>query len=220
MIRAVLFDLDRTLFDRDRSFAVFATSQYHRFQNLWPDLSESEYVNRLIQLDNEGHTAKEIVYPQLLQELSINTVSWETLFSDFDSRVTDYYLPFPNLSETLTELSKHYALGLITNGRGEFQQRTISRLQLNPYFQVILISEIEGIRKPDPEIFHRALRKLEIPPAEAVYIGDNPIADIQGAKSAGLKTLWKRSGSDQKTEADASFDSLNEIPSLLKSIDR
>ena len=53
-----------------------------------------------------------------------------------------------------------------------------------------LISAEEKIRKPDPEIFIRAADRLGVCAAECVFLGDNPQADIGGAHSAGMKTVW------------------------------
>lgn len=219
MIRAVLFDLDRTLLDRDTSFAAFATSQYQRFAQRMPGIKPQNYVERLVALDALGAVWKDVVYQRLIAELGINGITWEELFTDFDARIADSYVPFPGLHEVLAELFQTYALGIITNGRGEFQQRTIERLGMAHYFKAILISETEAVRKPDAEIFHRAVTRLDCAPAEAVYVGDNPEADVRAARAAGLKGIWKRNAAFAEPAADGIIDSLGELPSLLRTLD-
>lgn len=78
-------------------------------------------------------------------------------------------------------------MGLITNGLEKFQSRSIEGLGLRDHFDAVLISEAEHIKKPQPEIFHRALSRLGVTGKTSVYIGDNPEADILGAKNAGFK---------------------------------
>lgn len=219
MIRAVLFDLDRTLLDRDTSFADFARTQHARFHTRLSGIDEAAFVDRLISLDARGAVWKDVVYQQLVDGFGLTGISWEELFADFDARIAAHYIPFPGLSETLEELSRTYRLGLITNGRGEFQQRTLDALGIADRFQVVLISEIEGLRKPDPAIFHRALQRLSCEPAEAVYVGDHPEADVRAARVAGLRAIWKRSDAFTAPEADGIIDSLRELPSLLLRLD-
>ena len=87
---------------------------------------------------------------------------------------------------------------------------------IDDYFDVILISEIEGVRKPELEIFQLALDRLGVLAQNSIFVGDNPTADISGAKNAGMRAIWKRN-SDwlEPTDADATIDELSEIPLLL-----
>jgi putative hydrolase of the HAD superfamily len=58
-------------------------------------------------------------------------------------------------------------------------------------FRHYLISEQEGIDKPDPRIFRRALERCGVSACESMFVGDHPEIDIQGAKSAKLVPVWK-----------------------------
>jgi putative hydrolase of the HAD superfamily len=51
-------------------------------------------------------------------------------------------------------------------------------LELSPLFDTILISEAEGVHKPDRQIFDRALERLDVTPAQAVFVGDHPDVDV------------------------------------------
>ena len=82
----------------------------------------------------------------------------------------------------------------------------------------ILISELEGIKKPDPQIFHRALSRLVVSPNECVYVGDYPINHIQAANAVGIHSIWKKDPGYHCLEANHVIDDLSEIPSVIKSI--
>ncbi len=98
--------------------------------------------------------------------------------------------------------------------------RAISGLGVTDYFDVILISEIEGMRKPQPEIFDRAISRLGSSAQTSVFVGDNPEADITGAKNAGMRTIWKRSAHwVAAKDADATIDELSEITAILQQFD-
>lgn len=215
MLRGILFDLDRTLLDRDSSISAFAASQYERFSPRFDGIDREAYIANLIRIDARGAVWKDQVYQRLVSELTIRSVSWEELFADFEARISDHYLPFPNLHDTLKELAQGYRLGLITNGLTEFQLRTIKALKIASFFSVILISEAEGVRKPDPEIFHRALNRLDLAPEDAAYVGDHPISDMQAAQSVGMLSIWKRNADFLEVQCDFALDDLSELPAII-----
>ena len=83
-------------------------------------------------------------------------------------------------------------LGVVTNGGQDRQRKKLDAMGLSDTMDVILISGAEGIRKPDRRIFHRALSRLGVEPREALFVGDHPEADIEGALGAGLDAVWKK----------------------------
>jgi HAD superfamily hydrolase (TIGR01509 family) len=76
-------------------------------------------------------------------------------------------------------------LAIISNSEGKLDD-LFARIGLTAYFEAVVDSALEGVRKPDPEIFHRALRRLGIPAARAFYAGDIPEVDVAGAHAAGM----------------------------------
>ena len=215
MIEAVIFDLDGTLLDRDSSLQSFVAVQYDRFAFL-DRIKRQDYIRRFIELDCHGHVWKDKVYQSLIEEFKITQVNWQCLLDDYETEFINHCIPFPHLIKTLTLLKQNYLLGIITNGREVFQSRSIKGLGIEDYLDTILISETEQVRKPQPEIFHAALSKLKVMPEASVYVGDNPQADIIGAKNAGLQAIWKRNQFwSEPKEADAIIDELNEILPIL-----
>jgi putative hydrolase of the HAD superfamily len=216
-MRAVIFDLDGTLLDRESSIEQFISMQYDRFDRHLRHISKIDYANRFIEVDCLGHVWKDKVYQTLVAEFNLDRIGWQELLADYESQFQFHCVPFPFLVEMLDALKQQgYLLGIITNGRGEFQKKAISGLGIQDYFDVILISEIEGMRKPQPEIFQEAMNQLGVAPENSFFVGDNPEADIEGAKNAKMRTIWKRNSHwFAPKDADATIDELSEILAIV-----
>jgi putative hydrolase of the HAD superfamily len=217
-IKAVLFDLDGTLLDRDASLELFINDQYDRvpqFHLVAKDL----FVKRFIELDQHGYVWKDKVYQQLLSEFHIQNMSWEELLQDYLSSFQKHCVGFPNLISMLSRLkSQGVKIALISNGYGQFQYDNFKALGISEYFDEVLISEWESLRKPDPAIFQRALTKLGVKAEDAVFVGDHPDADIRASRAVGMRAVWKHNSSySSDVEADAVIYDLEElIPFILK----
>ncbi|ALS80007.1 HAD family hydrolase [Planococcus kocurii] len=217
MIKVVIFDLDGTLLDRDSSLLAFVDEQYNRLDEHVKHVPKALFSNRFIELDAKGYVWKDRVYQQLIEELEIEGITWQTLLEDYVTNFNKHCVPFPNLTVVLKNLAKQsLRLGMITNGRGQFQLDNILSLKISEYFEELLISEWEGMAKPNPAIFHKALARFGVSPNEAVYIGDHPKNDIQAAKAIGMKTIWKKSQHWSCLEADGEIDHLQEISEVVR----
>lgn len=101
---------------------------------------------------------------------------------------------FPRVPETLERLrAAGYAIGLVSNtGRtwGRYLRALQEAAGIGRYFTVRIFSDEVGARKPDPRIFHAALAGLPVPAAEVAHVGDDPTADIAGARSVGMRAVW------------------------------
>lgn len=217
MIKAVLFDLDDTLLDRNTSLVWQVKQQYDRLYAHLQCIPKSDYVAKYIILDDRGRTAKDRLYQQILRDFDIEGLTWEDFYQDYQVNFWHEGLfLFPGLQEVLTSLKQRgILLGIITNGSAS-QMRKICALGIEVYFDVILISGQEGVKKPNPEIFRRALARLNVSAGESVFVGDNPVADIGGAKQVGLKTIWKRDPFQEvDVVADGVIDDLREIPAMI-----
>ncbi len=222
LIKAVLFDFDRTLLDRDASVSIFVATQYERLKASLSHIPKERYISRFIELDDRGYVWKDKVYTQLVDDFMIKGVSGEQLLEDYESEFHKSCIPYPNLLEMLEQLKRaQVQTGIITNGHGEFQLRNIQALGIDDYVNVILISEWEGIKKPDPEIFLRALARLGVRGEEAMYIGDHPINDVQASRRVGMKAVWKTDSQwEAPKEADGTISDLLDIPDLLNRFNR
>ena len=220
MFKAVLFDLDGTLLNRDKSVELFINQQYERLYELLSHIPKEQYISRFIELDNHGYVWKDKVYQQLISEFNIPSVTWEELLQDYVKQFKHHCVGFPHIHKMLEELKNNkIALGMITNGYGQFQMDNIKALDIEKYFDVILVSEWEGIKKPNPQIFINALEKLNVEPSESVFIGDHPENDVKAAQNVGMKGIWKKDNQWANLEADAIIDDYSELPLILKNLD-
>jgi putative hydrolase of the HAD superfamily len=94
----------------------------------------------------------------------------------------------PNALETIIELSRRgYRLGVISNTTSTVDlPRFVAECGLSEYFEVMVLSSICGIRKPNPGIFQEATRQLNLEPEACAYLGNKPGFDIAGAHRAGF----------------------------------
>ncbi|WP_370635708.1 HAD family hydrolase [Lysinibacillus sp. CD3-6] len=217
IIEAVLFDLDGTLLDREKSLITFVSHQYDRLAPKLSSIPKEDYISRFIELDNNGYVWKDKVYKQLINEFNITACSVQELLDDYVSNFKHYCIPFQHLHRMLSELKQqHIKLGMITNGFGQFQLDNIRALGIEQNFEVILISECEGLKKPNLEIFDRALAKLQVRAVSSMFVGDHAINDIEAAKNMGMVAVWKRNDASPTEKADYIIDELSEIPSLVQ----
>ncbi len=135
----------------------------------------------------------------------------------------------PDAITTLKTLKgSGYQLGLITNAaNAPDSNRLIDKFQLRDFFEVILISAEEKIRKPDTRIYSRALQRLKIFPDQAVMVGDTLTADILGAQNSGMHAIWIKRRADRPEnhnllttiQPDAVIDTLTELPAVLQTLE-
>jgi HAD superfamily hydrolase (TIGR01549 family) len=92
-------------------------------------------------------------------------------------------------------------VGLISNfTHAPVIHKSLRKVGISDCFNAVVVSEDVGWRKPCPQIFKDALNRLRVKAEETVYVGDNPIEDIKGAKDAGLATVFVPSQFNKLTD--------------------
>ncbi len=211
---ALVRSLEASGFHIDESFLP----AFRRSLNEYYVQRESEFI--------EYTTA--YVLRDLLKDYGYSEISEEVLRPALDElyAVTQrYWKPEPDARSTLEQLREcGYGLGLISNaGDDPDVQRLIDKAGLRPFFDVILSSAAYGLRKPNPKIFHEALKRWEHGRVQAAMVGDTLGADILGAQNAGLFGIWLTRWADtpanrehaQTIIPDATIKTLSELPGLL-----
>jgi HAD superfamily hydrolase (TIGR01549 family) len=147
----------------------------------------------------------------------------EILQVRFDSFVA-CIRPTPGVDAMLMRLRQRYRVGLVSNyPDGEAIRASVQRVALRDILEVVVASGDVGCVKPDPLPFTTALRHLNIRPEEAVYVGDNWLADVQGAKRLGMQSVLTRQFQSPERfdaqpgdhEPDLIINHLSELEALL-----
>lgn len=174
-------------------------------------------------------TTYHFVLRELLTELGYAEVDESILRSALDAlyAVTqnNWQLEIDTL-DTIRELkSKKYHLGILSNaGDDKDVQELIEGFGIRPYFDFVLTSAACFYRKPHPRAFEIALAHWNIAAGEAIMVGDSLIADIQGARQLGMKTIWItrraqfKNDEMQRFKPDFSLRKLNELLPTLERI--
>jgi putative hydrolase of the HAD superfamily len=93
------------------------------------------------------------------------------------------------LSDKLAQArARGLRLGVVSNSEGKLQE-LFARVALDQHFELVVDSALEGVRKPDPEIFRRALARMDVGAEAALYAGDIPEVDVVGARAAGIDAV-------------------------------
>jgi HAD superfamily hydrolase (TIGR01662 family) len=106
------------------------------------------------------------------------------LWRDHDGR----RIPRPDVRETILELDRRgYILGIIANTITETEiPDWMESDGLTKYFKAVVLSSKVAIRKPNPEIYWEAARRVGVDPCKCAYVGDNPVRDVEGTQAAGF----------------------------------
>src|SRR5207247_2337620 len=95
---------------------------------------------------------------------------------------------YPEVLEVLEKLSPRFQLAVISNFDGRLRM-ILEQLGVSQFFSHVFLSSELGADKPDPLIYHRALKLSRFVPNETLHAGDDPVRDWQGAEAAGLSVF-------------------------------
>ncbi|MFB9769280.1 HAD family hydrolase [Lactiplantibacillus modestisalitolerans] len=202
MIKAIIFDLDDTLYDQ-KSPLITAVNQtlqrtltaeqanvvfqrFHEFNDqTFNRVTGQELTLEAWQTARMRHSLAELTSEAV-------TTDWAIQFQMAYQRALTNIQLFDGLAATLTRLSHCFKIGIITNGPAATQRNKLHQLQIEHYVHPdhIFISEELGIAKPDPSIFTTWAHQVGVRANEAVYVGDNAQLDVTSASHAGWQTFW------------------------------
>jgi putative hydrolase of the HAD superfamily len=198
----LFIDLDKTLWD-------FEANSRETFEELYLKYElRHRGIRDLEEFHSVYHKHNMMLWDlyrknQILKEL-LNVKRFELTFNDYGiydllmiAQFAEEYITtipkkkhlYPGVEVALEDLIKEYNLHIITNGFEEVQFEKIDNCGFRPLFKTITTSEEAGVKKPESDIFHLALKKARAHAAESLMIGDDLSVDIEGAKSVGMDQL-------------------------------
>ena len=192
MLRAVVFDLDDTLYPE----RVYVESGF-RAVAVWteqhlgvPAQRAYAFLLGLFEAGVRGDT-----FDRFLKSEGVERDGWVPrmvrVYREHEPRIASY----PEVPELLGRLRARLRLGLVTDGQSAVQRGKMAALGLAPSFDAVVYNDEFGRRawKPSPRGFQIVLERLGVEARAAVYVGDNPVKDFLGARGAGMSTVRVRS---------------------------
>lgn len=185
----LLLDLDNTVVSRELAVARWA-QDFALEHSL-----DTSAVAWLITIDHDGLTPRERFFAEVRNHFSLKPTP-EELHRAYQDRYPRHMHCCPEFLERLANLrTRGWKIGVVTNGLTRTQGAVLKHTGLIQYLDGWCISEAEGVRKPDAELFARTATRCGRDICDGGWmIGDSIEADIGGAKKAGLHTIWIRRG--------------------------
>lgn len=163
-----------------------------------------------------------LLYSAILDQLGIIDHNEDlikgTINSFYSPFVDDFHI-FPDVKRVLSNLrEKGLKIGLVTNNHSRvFHLRLLEKFDLRKFFDAIAVSSSVGIRKPNKRIFLHCLKMLGVNNKNTIFVGDSPLHDIQGAKNAGIRSIWvkRKEYEDFPTKPDWIVESIKQVPEII-----
>lgn len=190
----VLFDLDNTLGDRPASVRRWAEKFYFSQPGVMAKVGRAEAIEQIVRWDAGGHVFAPEMFSKMVEVWPFVRESVDELVKWHAVNYPAAFRPAPVVGRTITRMMRvGIEWGVVTNGPS-FQRAKLVALGLDKIAGCVVISSEFGEDKPSPEIFKEALRRLGRIPEGAIFVGDSPVADIEGARKARLDTAWMSLG--------------------------
>ncbi len=200
--RHIFFDLDHTLWDFDTNsketlielYAIYGLESY--------GFDVNEFIEGFIRVNHQlwdQFNRKKLTrdelrnrrFTRLFEEISpLNPIPPNDLSEDYISNCPNRPNVIPGTHETLEYLKQKYLLHIITNGFHEIQFTKLKSSKIDHYFTHVVTSKESGAAKPDREAFEFILKKAGAVPNECVMVGDDLLADMNGARMAGIDQVY------------------------------
>ena len=195
-IRAVLFDLDDTLYSEKE----YVRSGYRAAAKVLPQVEN--FAERLW----AAFEAKKNAFDEVLRQEGIPAEDWLVpLLQAYRYHKPDIHL-YAGVEAMLRSLrAQGIGLGMITDGRSEGQRAKIEALGLAPLFDCIIVTdELGGVqfRKPNERAYRMMQSFFDVPFEAMAYVGDNASKDFKAPEALGMRSIWFRNPDGIYYQAD------------------
>jgi putative hydrolase of the HAD superfamily len=217
----IFFDIDDTLLDDRHAQDEAARGLWRAFRHLLP-YSEAEFPAVWDEASARHYhffTTGEVSFTEqrrrrireIFRQPTLPDAETDARFARYLAFHEDNWTLFPDTLPCLDALAGH-RLGVISNGDPQQQRRKLDKTGIAQRFSVVVISGDIGKPKPQPEIFLHACRLAGVQPEECIYIGDNPVFDVQGSRGVGMCGVWlNRRGAPAERVGAPIITSLDEL---------
>lgn len=225
-IKALVFDLDRTLYDRWSTLRGVCYILKKRHSHWWrSDMCFEQLYEEFHDSDCQHiYGGWEEVYEDFKRKrIFCNPPDVDTFRDEILECFKVIAVPIPTVREMLEEFrASGYKLGIITNGESKLQWKKVELLDFIPLFDCILVSGDLECAKPEPKIFQLMADTLNVKPEEMMFIGDGPYIDVQGAYNFGCIPIFIKTSGEWRypnvQEPYFQLSDVTELPMLLQGI--
>jgi putative hydrolase of the HAD superfamily len=213
-LRAVIFDLDDTLYPLERFVLSGFDAVASHLANLF-GVDRTEAWTTLLQAFHNGGRGRELQI--CLKRFGLPEAIAPSLVQVIRRHQPALALPVAS-QQMLSALSEGWRIGVVTNGVPEIQARKVAALGLAGRVHTVVYADaVGGGGKPDPAPFLEASRRLKVGVNRAVFVGNDPVNDVYGAWRVGMRTIHVAGTSPVSSSAlvaDAMVRSLSEVPEV------
>jgi len=224
-IKAVLFDLGNTLYDK-RQYLTASFKSVVKHLNETRGIDEKSTLLLLNRIWKVQTSHYEFLFKDLLDILGIHSAKLLDEILNVYHNTKVKLSPYPGVRELLGYLKKHYKLGLVTDGNPVMQRHKIKSLgwekQGRPFDVIVYTADYgKSYLKPNHFVYQLATEILGWTPEETVYVGDNPYDDFIGAKEIGIVTVRVMQGEfktvqhNRDYEADMAINHIRDLRKIL-----
>lgn len=196
MIRGAVFDLDYTLYDRDASDRAAMARFCRAFPDaIAPGVTVQAAQDAFVEAD---HLHNYDGWKKMCEYLTDRGIfarmpDPQQVCGYWQGQIAENGVKYPFVEPMLAQLKRRgMKVGLITNGRLEYQSAKVRGLGLCDEFDQVLIGSDPATAKPHTDLFVEMARRLEVPCGELIYAGDHPINDVDASRRAGYTAVWIR----------------------------
>ena len=223
-IRTITFDLDDTLWEihpvikrAERDLYEWLGDHYPRITSMFELENIREIREQVInEMPDQAHDLtllRRVVLERIGRAAGYDTDFIDDAFDVFDEVRNDVDI-FPGVIPALEMLREHFVLIAVTNGNANLEKIGIRHL-----FHDVVTAVTAGAAKPARRIFDAAVLAGGANARQTLHVGDHPEFDVNGARNAGLKTVWvNRDGErwpDESELPDVEVAHVGELPGLL-----
>jgi putative hydrolase of the HAD superfamily len=215
-IQAVIFDLDQTLTDREKSMRKMAELFAAEFGPALRTCPVETVHSAMKRADARGFRPRAQFAGDLLEMLPWkNPPAAQTLMDFWESKFPQCAFARDGAKEILEHLkSRGLKLAICTNGKVPPQMAKLDIIGLRSYFDAILISDATGTKKPESAFYQLALDALKCSASSAVFVGDQPLFDVITPQKLGMSAIWLTGTFDWPTDAPPPVYTIRELGEL------
>lgn len=214
----ILFDADETLFSFNSYLGLKAMLVRYGIEFSEADYDAFQAINKplWVAYQNKEITIQELQttrFAKLAEQTGKDALD---LNKELMAEMAIVSKPLPNVMDMLNTLYGKVQMGIITNGLEALQQKRLENTGTTKFFEIVVVSEVVGVAKPNAKIFEYAFEQIgDVDKSQILMVGDTLSSDILGANGVGIDSCWfNHTGENNTTEIKPTYE-ITDIKQLI-----